>query len=139
MNEPRLTLQAEADLEELWAYIAANNPDAADRMVDAVLEASRMHVRFPGIGQKRDDLRPGLRCFVVSPYVVFYRPIEDTIEVLRILHGARHRQYLRLRELTHPLPAVTLAPSVAAQFNDPALCQGTRILTQLVNPNCYAP
>jgi plasmid stabilization system protein ParE len=25
----------------------------------------------------------------VSPYVVFYRPIEDTIEVLRILHGAR--------------------------------------------------
>jgi toxin ParE1/3/4 len=89
MIEPRLTEQAEADLDELWAYIAANNPDAADRMVDAVLDSSRMHVRFPGMGQSRDDLRPGLRCFVVSPYVVFYRPIEDTIEVLRILHGAR--------------------------------------------------
>ena len=89
MIEPRLTEQAEADLDELWAYIAANNPDAADRMVDAVLEGSRMHVRFPGMGQSRDDLRPGLRCFVVSPYVVFYRPIEDTIEVLRVLHGAR--------------------------------------------------
>jgi toxin ParE1/3/4 len=89
MSEPRLTLQAEADLEELWDDIAANSPAAADRMVDAVLEASQMHVRFPGIGQKRDDLRPGLRCFVVSPYVVFYRPIEDTIEVLRILYGAR--------------------------------------------------
>jgi plasmid stabilization system protein ParE len=47
MTEPRLTEQAEADLEELWAYIAANNPDAADRMVDAVLEGSRMYVRFP--------------------------------------------------------------------------------------------
>ncbi len=88
MNEPRLTEQAEADLDELWEYIAADNPDAADRMVDAVLE-SRMHVRFPGMGQNRDDLRVGLRCFVVSPYVVYYRPIEDTIEVLRILHGAR--------------------------------------------------
>ncbi len=89
MYEPRLTELAEADLDELWEYIAGNNPDAADRMVDAVLEGSRMHVRFPGMGQNRDDLQPGLRCFVVSPYVVFYRPEEDTIEVLRILHGAR--------------------------------------------------
>jgi plasmid stabilization system protein ParE len=44
MTEPRLTEQAEADLDELWAYIAADNPPAADRMVDAVLESSRMHV-----------------------------------------------------------------------------------------------
>ncbi len=58
-------------------------------MVDAILDASRMHVRFPGMGQRRDELRPGLRCFVVSPFVVFYRPIEDTIDVLRVLHGAR--------------------------------------------------
>jgi toxin ParE1/3/4 len=85
----RLSRQAEADLDELWLYIAANNPDTADRMVDAVLEGSRMHVRFPGMGQSRDELRPGLRSFVVSPYFVFYRPVEDTIEVLRILHGAR--------------------------------------------------
>jgi len=89
MTEPRLSEQAEADLDELWAYIAANNPDAADRMVDAVLEGSRMHVRFPNMGQKRDELRPGLRCFVVSPFVVFYRTVDDTIEVLRVLHGAR--------------------------------------------------
>ena len=58
-------------------------------MVDAILEGSRLHVRFPGMGQNREELRPGLRCFVVSPYVVFYRPVEDTIEVLRILHGSR--------------------------------------------------
>ena len=88
MTEPRLTEQAEADLDDVWSYIAANNLDAADRIVDAILEGSRMHVRFPNMGQIRDELRPGLRCFVVSPYVVFYRPIEDTIEVLRIVHGA---------------------------------------------------
>ncbi len=49
MSEPKLSKQAEADLDELWLYIAANNPDAADRMVDAVLEGSRMHVRFPNM------------------------------------------------------------------------------------------
>lgn len=40
MIEPRLTEQAEADLDDLWAYIAANNPAAADRLVDAVLDGS---------------------------------------------------------------------------------------------------
>lgn len=73
----------------MWGYIAANHPEAADRMVDAILASSRMHARFPSMGQNRDELRRGLRCFVVSPYVVFYRSIEDTIEVLRVLHGAR--------------------------------------------------
>ncbi len=58
-------------------------------MVDAVLEGARMHVRFPNMGQTRNELRPGLRCFVVSPFIVFNRPVEDTIEVLRIVHGAR--------------------------------------------------
>ena len=43
MTGPRLTEQAEADLDDVWAYIAANNPDAADRIVDAILEGSRMH------------------------------------------------------------------------------------------------
>jgi toxin ParE1/3/4 len=89
MTEPRLSEQAEADLDDLWAYIAANNPDAADRMVDAVLDGSRTHARFPNMGQNRDELRTGLRSFIVSPFVVFYRAVDDTIEVLRVLHGAR--------------------------------------------------
>ncbi len=46
------------------------------------------HVRFPSLGQAREDLGPGVRCFVVKPYVTFYRQAEDTIEVLRVLHGA---------------------------------------------------
>jgi toxin ParE1/3/4 len=104
MSEPRLTEQAEADLDELWAYIAANNPDAADRMVDAVPASGGMHARFPGMGLSREDLRPGLRCFVVSPYVIFYRPAEDTIEVLRILHGARD-----IRRLIEPGNRILIA------------------------------
>ena len=59
-------------------------------MVDAVLEANRRHARIPGMGQSREELRPALRCFVVSPYVVFDRPMENTIEVLRILREARN-------------------------------------------------
>ena len=89
MIEPRISEQAEADLDGIWTFIAGDNQEAADRVIDAILASSRLHVRFPSMGQNRRELGPSLRSFVVSPYVVFYRPQGDTIEVLRVLHAAR--------------------------------------------------
>ena len=89
MSEPRITKQADADLDEAWEYLARRNEAAADRLLDQVLERAPLHAQFPLMGRPRDDLVPGLRSFVVSSYVIFYRPIGDTIEVLRVLHGSR--------------------------------------------------
>jgi toxin ParE1/3/4 len=89
MSEPRITEQAEADLDEAWDYLAQRNEAAADRLLDGILERARLHAQLPLMGRPREDLAPGLRSFVVSPYVVFYRPAGDTIEVIRVLHGAR--------------------------------------------------
>ena len=50
---------------------------------------------MPGIGNRWEDDDPELADIRVCPvsrygkYLVFYRPIEGGIEVLRILHGAR--------------------------------------------------
>ena len=41
------------------------------------------------IGSARDDLPPGFRTFAVSDYVSVFRPVGDTLEVLRFLHGSR--------------------------------------------------
>ena len=41
------------------------------------------------MGRPRPELAPGLRSFVVHPYVIFFRPAEDTIEVIRVLRGSR--------------------------------------------------
>jgi toxin ParE1/3/4 len=89
MSEARITEQARADLDQLWDYIAERNEAAADRLLDNILKAARLHASFPQMGRQRDELAPDLRSFVVSPYVVFYRPAGDTIEVLRVLHGHR--------------------------------------------------
>ncbi len=43
----------------------------------------------PESGRSREVLSPGLRSFVVAPYVVFFRSTADTIEILRVLHGRR--------------------------------------------------
>jgi toxin ParE1/3/4 len=34
-------------------------------------------------------LSPRLRSFPVKNYVIFYRPLEDGIEIVRVLHGAQ--------------------------------------------------
>ncbi|GAC1474135.1 MAG: type II toxin-antitoxin system RelE/ParE family toxin [Isosphaeraceae bacterium] len=81
--------RAEADLVDILVYLRARDQNASDRF-ETEFEA-RCHVlaQFPLIGRSREDLARSLRSSVVSPYVIFYRPREDGIEIIRVLHGAR--------------------------------------------------
>ena len=80
---------ARADLRNAWLYIAQENVGAADRLLDRIDQAIRLIAENPLIGEPQDDLKRGLRRFVVGNYLVFYEPIPDGIRVVRILHGAR--------------------------------------------------
>lgn len=77
------------DLKEIWKYIAAHDRERADtflRIVDDKLKSLAQH---PFIGKERAEIMEGLRSFPVKSYVIFYRPLDDGIEVIRIIHGAR--------------------------------------------------
>jgi toxin ParE1/3/4 len=82
--------RAEADLVEIWHYIAQDSPANADRMLDRISDTLSRLAIMPFIGQARFDLAPGLRMFPVGSYLLFFRPIQDGIEVIRVLHGKRH-------------------------------------------------
>jgi toxin ParE1/3/4 len=41
------------------------------------------------MGRARGELAPDLRSFPYGRYVIFYAPIEDGIDVVRVLHSAR--------------------------------------------------
>ncbi|MBN9559537.1 MAG: type II toxin-antitoxin system RelE/ParE family toxin [Alphaproteobacteria bacterium] len=82
--------QAEEDLLEIWRYIAKDNPAAADRMLDRIDGACALLAEHPLMGSARTDLRAGLRYFVSARHLILYRPIKEGIEVVRVLHGARH-------------------------------------------------
>ncbi|HEV2330913.1 MAG TPA: type II toxin-antitoxin system RelE/ParE family toxin [Verrucomicrobiae bacterium] len=86
------TSRANLDLVEIAFRIAQENPVAAERWLDKISEKCEMLVRMPKIGRSRPDLAPGFRSFPVGDYVIFYifyRPISDGIQVIRVLHGAR--------------------------------------------------
>ena len=83
------TPQASEDLHAAWAYIAQRNPSAADALIRRIDEALRTLAATPAIGQRQDRYRRGLRCFPVGVYLIFYLAMDDGIEVIRVLHGAR--------------------------------------------------
>ena len=88
---PRVTRRplAEADIFEIWDYIADDSLAAADRWVDRLDEQFRLLAAQPLMGRARDQLAPGVRSFPFGRYVVFYVPLDDGIDVVRVLHGAR--------------------------------------------------
>jgi toxin ParE1/3/4 len=84
----RTALAAE-DLLEIWQYVARDDEAAADGLLDGIEAACRMLAANPLAGRTRDELAQDVRSFPAGRYVVFDRPIEDGIVVLRVLHGAR--------------------------------------------------
>jgi toxin ParE1/3/4 len=43
----------------------------------------------PLAGRTRDQIRPGLRSVLASPYVIFYRVLGNAAQLIRILDGRR--------------------------------------------------
>ncbi len=88
---PRVTRRplAQTDILEIWDFIADDSIAAADRWVDHLDEQFRLLATQPMMGRARQELAPGVRSFPVGRYVVFYLPLDDGIDVVRVLHGAR--------------------------------------------------
>lgn len=87
--------QAEQDVNDaLDFYTAEAGPVVALGFIDALERAYRLIGEQPEIGGSRHayelDL-PGLRSWALRdyPYLVFYVPRDDHIDVWRVLHAAR--------------------------------------------------
>ena len=87
----RLAPQAEADLHDIWLYVARENgsPDVADRLIDALTIRFFLLALYPQIGSRQEDLRPGLFSYPVREYVIFYRVQAEDVLILHLINGRR--------------------------------------------------
>jgi toxin ParE1/3/4 len=83
------TRASRSDYDEIWSYLAVRDLAAADRLVDQLDATLMIIASAPHIGRKVEELAPDLRSFPVGNYLIFYRPVEDGIQLIRLLHGAR--------------------------------------------------
>lgn len=86
----RLHPDAARDILEIWEFIAADNPSAAARVREEILQAIQNLTAFPQQGHWRRDLtsRP-LRFQTVRDYLIAYAPDEVPLLVVAVLHGRR--------------------------------------------------
>lgn len=89
MSRYRIARSAQRDLNEIWCYIGGFDVRAADRWLGAVERQFKLLATNPQVGQARLDLAPDVRFLPVSNYLIFYRPIENGVEIARVIHGAR--------------------------------------------------
>lgn len=83
--------RAEQELTRQLAYLAAQNPFAAERMRDRIDERVTALMTFPNSG--RPSRRSDVRELVIfgTPYVAIYRVRGDEIEILRFFHTSQNR------------------------------------------------
>ena len=77
------------DLDEAAAFISQDNPEAATRTAKRIRHAARMLSDQPDAG--RAGRVHGTRELVIAdtPFILPYRVVENTVQILRVLHGAR--------------------------------------------------
>jgi toxin ParE1/3/4 len=81
--------RAQSDLAEIWDYIADDSEAQADAFVETIDQKFKALAVRPTMGRLRDKIEKALRSFPVGRYVIFYRPIPEGVEIIRVLHGAR--------------------------------------------------
>ena len=88
--------QAIEDLAVAVRFIAKENPDAALRVGNALIDSVAILENFPLLGPPYAK-RPGVRKLVSRPYVIYYRfrENENVIDILRYWHGAQREPSLR--------------------------------------------
>jgi toxin ParE1/3/4 len=76
---------------EIWRYMAAENPTAANRLLLRIDDKMQILRDFPGIGTLRDDIRPGLRMLVEGNYLLLYEhdANNDVVELISVIDGRR--------------------------------------------------
>ncbi|MEH2416993.1 type II toxin-antitoxin system RelE/ParE family toxin [Nostoc sp.] len=98
MSRYVLTIPAKQDLKEINRYIIRFNPGAARKLNEKIKQQCKLLANFPNMGQSCDNFTSGLRSFPVEDYLIFYRPIDGGVEVVRVISGYRDLETVFLNE-----------------------------------------
>jgi toxin ParE1/3/4 len=79
--------RAIVDLEEIWLYTVDKwSVVQADRYYMQIIDEVEYICKNVDAGKSIDDIRKGYRVTKVKSHLIFYRVVNDTVEIIRILH-----------------------------------------------------
>jgi toxin ParE1/3/4 len=85
------TPSAISDLQDIWCYIAEDNPVAADQLEADIYEACDLLATHPEIGSSRSYWtdKPVRFWPVRKNYLIVYVPESTPLEIVRVFHASR--------------------------------------------------
>ena len=82
-----LSKKAISDLEDIWLYTVEKwSATQADRYYNLILDEISFICKDVESGKPMDHVRRGYRASKVKSHLIFYRVVDDVVEVIRILH-----------------------------------------------------
>ena len=87
-----ISRRAELDIDEIWTFIARDNPHGADRLVLQLEKQLRTLERFPercALIPENEFLGARYRHLLYGNYRTIFRVSGKTVYVVRVIHGAR--------------------------------------------------
>lgn len=90
--EVKITRAAQDDVEEIWNYIFADNPDQADCFIGQLKKQIGSLERYPQrcpLIVENQILGSRYRHLINGNYRTIFRVSGKTVYVLRVIHGAR--------------------------------------------------
>jgi toxin ParE1/3/4 len=87
--------EAENDLEAITAYIAKDNPRAAEQFGFRLIERAELLGTFPKLGRPVLG-KQGVRVLLETPVKIYYRLglADRSVEILRFWHASRDSESL---------------------------------------------
>ena len=75
-------------LEDIFEYIAQDNPDAAARTVQGLYDRAQSLIEFPEMGERYPGSERHVRILLYEHYRIAYLVKPERVEVLGVFHGA---------------------------------------------------
>jgi toxin ParE1/3/4 len=90
MSRYVINILASRDLIEIADYFAENNVEVGERFFREFNSKCQQLVSFPRSGKSYESISPDLRGLSLDGYIIFYRILDDGIEILRVVSGRRN-------------------------------------------------
>jgi len=82
-----ISKKAVSDLEEIWFYTFEKwSKQQADRYYNLIFNEINYICKNVSAGKSMEHVRKGYRATKVKSHLIFYKIVNDTIEIIRILH-----------------------------------------------------
>lgn len=94
MSRYLISPSASRDLNAIADYFLTRNVDAGERLFQEFTKKCQYIAQFPNLGKSYSYLRPSLRGLPLDGYIIFYRVVEDGVEIVRVVSGRQDLESL---------------------------------------------